>query len=221
MGGLFAKDKAAGGGAIAKAGPGKAAATLSVKDRAVLDLKVARDRLDKARRKQETEAAGLVIKAREQLRAGKKDNAKLALRLKKMREVQLEKVNDQLFNLEKLVNDVEWAGHQKEIVDGMKAGNAALKALSLDVDEVQAVMDESAEAVARQREIDAIISGALDAEDEAAALEELGQIEQEEAAHLEVDLPSAPKGKVDVDGVQVDVGKKPAAASEERQAVLA
>jgi charged multivesicular body protein 6 len=218
MGGLFAKDKAAGAPAGA-AGTGKAApATLSVKDRAVLDLKVARDRLDKARRKHEAEAAALVVKAREALRAGKKDNAKLALRLKKMREVQLDKVNEQLFNLEKLVNDVEWAGHQKEIVDGMKAGNAALKALSLDADEVQAVMDESAEAVARQREIDTIISGALDAEDEAAALEELGQIEQEEAAHLEMHLPSAPKGKVDVDGVQVEVGKKPL---EERQAVLA
>lgn len=218
MGGLFAKDKA-GGAPAGATGPGKAAAaTLSVKDRAVLDLKVARDRLDKARRKHEAEAAALVVKAREALRAGKKDNAKLALRLKKMREVQLDKVNEQLFNLEKLVNDVEWAGHQKEIVDGMKAGNAALKALSLDADEVQAVMDESAEAVARQREIDTIISGALDAEDEAAALEELGQIEQEEAARLEVHLPSAPKGKVDVGGVQVEVGKKPV---EERQAVLA
>jgi hypothetical protein len=43
-----------------------------------------------------------------------------------------------------------------EIVDSIKAGNAALKALNLDADEVQAVMDESAEAVARQREIDTI-----------------------------------------------------------------
>ena len=54
----------------------------------MLDLKIARDRLDKARRKHETEKEVYVQKAKELLKAKKKDQAKLALRMKKLRDVQ-------------------------------------------------------------------------------------------------------------------------------------
>jgi len=226
MGGLFAKSKPAGAAQPAA----RTTAQLSVKDKAILDLKVARDRLDKARRKHEMEKDVYVQKARELLKANKKDQAKLALRLKKMRDTQLEKISGQLFNLEQMVNDVEWAGHQREIVEGMKAGNQALKELQLDVEEVEMVMEETQEALDRQREIDEVVSGVLNPEDETEVLAELDAIEREEAAQLEAQLPQAPKEPVRPSEVEVGVGADSAATAEaagaaadpeQQQAVLA
>lgn len=214
---------------------------MSVKDRALLDLKVARDRLDKARKKHEHEKQVYVEKARELLRDKKKDQAKLALRLKKMREVQLAKVNDQFFNLEKMVNDVEWAQHQVEIVEGMKAGNKALKELQLDPDEVSEIMADTQEAMDRQREIDDILNEQLNPEDENDVLKELDAIEQQEADilaeslptapsdNLEDKLPTAPTDPVRPDNVQVETTQQTQAQdqqavkanAEEREAVLA
>jgi len=202
MGGLFSKEK-----------PRASKKTeLGIKDKAVLDLKRARDRLDKARKKTELEQATYVSKARMLLQSGKKDQAKLALRMKKYKATQLEKVTLQLSNLEQMVNDVEWAHHQVEIVEGMKAGNLALKELQLDADEVADIMAETQEAMAKQQEIDDIISGSLSNEDEEDVLAELDMIEQEEAAHLDFDLPNAPNDSV-------ETVKAPVIA-DERHAVL-
>jgi len=191
MGGLFSSGRSKEAGSAAAASRSKA--ELSVKDRAMLDLKVARDRLDKARRAHEQQKDVFVSKARTLLQNGKKDQAKLALRMKKARQTQLNKINDQLFQLESLVSDVEWAHHQNEIVQGMKAGNLALKSLQLDPDEVENVMLDTQEALDRQREIDDIISQQLNPEDETEVLDELAAIEKEEAQEIASALPEAPK----------------------------
>lgn len=73
------------------------------RDRAILELKVQRDRL-----KQYQKKINLVLQreteiAKEQLRAGNKDKALLALKKKKYQEQLMEKTNGQLFNLEQLV----------------------------------------------------------------------------------------------------------------------
>lgn len=74
------------------------------RDRAVLELKVQRDRLKQYQKKinlvllRETEIA------KEQLRAGNKEKALLALKKKKYQEQLMEKTNGQLFNLEQLVS---------------------------------------------------------------------------------------------------------------------
>ncbi|GBG31218.1 Charged multivesicular body protein 6 [Hondaea fermentalgiana] len=236
MGGLFSKKDGAPGAAGQQRGATGAQRAsrpeMSVKDRALLDLKVARDRLDKARKKHEREKQVYVDKAREMLKAKKKDQAKLALRLKKMREMQLEKVNDQFFNLEKMVNDVQWAQHQVEIVEGMKAGNKALKELQLDPDEVNDIVADTQEAMDRQREIDDILSEQLNPEDEADVLAELDAIEQADANELNDKLPVAPSDPVHPSGVNVETTQQQqqqqqtsqSAAepvSEERQPVLA
>lgn len=226
MGGIFSKKK-------------DAAPSLSVQDKALLDLKVSRDRLDKARKQHESQRQVYVDKARELLKAKKKDQAKLALRLKKLRDTQISKLTDQLFNLEKLVNDVQWGQYQQEIVSGIKAGNQALKELQLDPDEVSDLMAETQEAMDRQQEIDAILGENLNPEDEQDVLFELEAMESAAAAELDASLPAVPAvdpvakpvvpavdagaaapsavaaGDVAVEAVEA------AAPAEERQAVLA
>ncbi len=65
-----------------------------------------------------------------------------------------------------------------QVLDGLKTGNAALKRANemFSIEEIEAIMDETEEAVEKQREIDALLSGQLSTEDEEAALEELDRM---------------------------------------------
>merc|ERR1711892_1115792 len=65
--------------------------------------------------------------ARQLLKEGKKDRAKLLLRKKKFQEGLLEKTDGQLDNLERLTHDIEFAQVQKQVLDGLKDGNVALE----------------------------------------------------------------------------------------------
>mmetsp|Transcript_15371 Transcript_15371/g.27333 ORF Transcript_15371/g.27333 Transcript_15371/m.27333 type:complete len:219 (+) Transcript_15371:63-719(+) len=218
MGGLFSKSKN---------DSRRSAPELSVKDKATLELKVSRDRLEKARAKYDLQKNVYVEKARELLKAKNKPQAKLALQMKKMHEVQLNKIQAQLLNVQQLVSDVEWAGYQREIVEGMKAGNLALKELTLDVEEVEAVMGETQEAMDKAREVDSIIAETLNPEDEASVLAELEAIEKEEMDTLSAQLPTAPTEPIhtpSTDPVQANQVSAEIAAGEEtvgREAVLA
>lgn len=99
---------------------------ISSKDKAVLDLKNARDRVKKYQKKLEKERETLHHKALELLQAGKRDRAKLTLRLKKHKEVQLEKADGKLLKVMEMVDSVEWETQQLQVFEGLKAGNAIL-----------------------------------------------------------------------------------------------
>ena len=73
-------------------------------------------------------------------------------------------------------------------MDGLKTGNDALKKANemFSIEEIEAIMDDTAEAVAKQREIDDLISGQLTAEDEDDVLKELealADLEEAEATN--------------------------------------
>lgn len=108
----------------------------------------------------------------------------MLLRKKKYQEKLLETADGQLENLEKLAADLEFAQVELQVLDGLKAGNAALAKVHeiLTVDEVERVLDETKEAVDKQREIDDLLTGELTEQDEDDVLAELDRLVSDEAS---------------------------------------
>jgi charged multivesicular body protein 6 len=122
--------------------------------RAILDLKLQRDKLHQYQRRivlltdKETEVA------RRMLAAGDKKRALLALRRKKYQEQLLVKTDGQLAQLEQLVRNVEFALIQKDVVFGLQQGTRVLKEIHAEmggIEHVEKLMGESADAVAYQK----------------------------------------------------------------------
>ncbi|KAK5997327.1 Charged multivesicular body protein 6-A [Cladobotryum mycophilum] len=95
---------------------------VTAQDKAILDMKIQRDRLHQYQRRitvltdKETEIA------RQMLAKGDKKRALLALRRKKYQESLLAKTDAQLEQLEKLTASVEFAQIQKDVVFGLQQG---------------------------------------------------------------------------------------------------
>ncbi|CAH0381690.1 unnamed protein product [Bemisia tabaci] len=147
MGGLFSKSKKV--------------SRVTEQDRAVLQMKSQRDKVKQYQkqiaRKLETERRI----AKELVAAGKKDRALLILRKKRLAEQLLSKTDGQLETIETLIQDVEFAQVEAKVFDVLKEGNEALKKVndSMNIDEIEKIMDETKEAAEKQEEIQRLISG--------------------------------------------------------------
>ena len=190
---------------------GRKAPKITSQDKAVLQLKIQRDKLRKTSIKVQT-----VIKreneiARQCVRKGDKRRALLALKKRKYQENLLDTVGKQSDSLETLINTIEFKLIEKDVVYGLQEGNKVLKQLNteLSVDKVDKIMDETAEGVSYQEELSErlgeLMPRALDAEVD----EELERMEREEAEKTEEgskneaaklgELPAAPSGEL-IDG---------------------
>ncbi|RUP46269.1 Snf7-domain-containing protein [Jimgerdemannia flammicorona] len=190
-----------------------AAAKITSQDKAILDLKVQRDKLKQYNKKVNSlsdlsERIRVVCDkeveiAKKHLAAGDKKKALLALKKKKYQETLLERTNAQLINLEEMTNSIEFALVEKQVFDGLKAGNNVLKEIQneMSLEAVEKLMDETADAIAYQNvgwiwgcpEISELLSGKITAEDEEDVLQELEQLQQLEIAEQ---LPVVPETKL-------------------------
>jgi len=156
-------------------------------DRAVLDLKNARDRLHKYQKKLNIETEELQNRARKLVQEKKQDRAILLLKLKKYKEKQYQNVDGQLLTIMELIETIEWETQQLKVFDALKEGNQALKKLNeeMPLEEVEKLMEDTQEAIEYQEELSQLLSGGL--ADGDVDEEELGQelLELEEALHKE------------------------------------
>uniref|UniRef100_A0A8C5WNY7 Charged multivesicular body protein 6 n=1 Tax=Laticauda laticaudata TaxID=8630 RepID=A0A8C5WNY7_LATLA len=158
-------------------------------DKAVLQLKQQRDKLKQYQKKIFLQLERERIVARQLLKDGKKEKAKLLLKKKRYQEQLLDKTENQISNLERMVHDIEFTQIEMKVIEGLKIGNECLNRMHqvMSIEEVERIMDETQEAVEYQRQIDEILSGSFTTEDEDAILAELDAITQEQ-----IDLPEVP-----------------------------
>ncbi|XP_040295023.1 charged multivesicular body protein 6 [Bufo bufo] len=159
-------------------------------DKAVLQLKQQRDKLKQYQKKITLQLQREREVAKQLLHDGKKEKAKLLLKKKRYQDQLLEKTDNQISNLEKMVEHIEFAQIEMKVIEGLKIGNDCLKKMHeiMSIEEVERIMDETQEGIEYQRQIDELLAGSMTTEDEEAILEELEAITQEE-----LELPEAPK----------------------------
>ncbi|VFQ79270.1 unnamed protein product [Cuscuta campestris] len=193
-------------------------------DKAILSLKTQRRKLAQYQRQLENVIDAEKQAAKDLLREKKKDRALLALKKKKAQEELLKQVDAWLINVEQQLADIELTSKQKAVFESLKTGNNAIKAIQseINLEDVQKLMDDTAEAKAYQDEISAILGEKLSAEDEEEILLEFENLESQmidqELPNVPASLPSEVKEeKLDLP----DVPKKAPVISESDDALTA
>ncbi|XP_077214315.1 vacuolar protein sorting-associated protein 20 homolog 1-like [Tasmannia lanceolata] len=168
----------------------------------VMDLEIVRELLLDAVIEAEKQAA------RDLIREKKKDRALLALKKKKTQEELLKQVDTWLINVEQQLADIELAGRQKAVFESLKTGNIAIKAIQseINLEDVQKLMDDTAEAKAYQDEINAILGEKLSVEDEGDVLAEFENLETEITLQAlpKVPVPPVPSPE-EPDGENIEI----------------
>uniref|UniRef100_A0A3Q3K0Z3 Charged multivesicular body protein 6a n=1 Tax=Monopterus albus TaxID=43700 RepID=A0A3Q3K0Z3_MONAL len=174
-------------------------------DKAILQLKQQRDKLRQYQKRLNLHLDKERLLAKQLLKEGKKDKALLLLKKKRYQDQLLDKTENQISNLERMVQDLEFAQIERKVIDGLKVGNECLKKMHevMSVEEVERIMDETQDAIEYQRQIDEMLTGSLSQEDEDAVLAELEAITQADVELPEVpsdELPEAPEARKEKPG---------------------
>mmetsp|Transcript_36341 Transcript_36341/g.72332 ORF Transcript_36341/g.72332 Transcript_36341/m.72332 type:complete len:239 (-) Transcript_36341:93-809(-) len=160
MGGLFSKSSSGN----KKRGPSHDNNEVSEKDRAILDLKNARDRLKRYRKKLEKDSEDLTEKAKQLIHKQQKDRALLVLKLRRFKDNEVNKVEGELMSVLEMIETVEWEHANMEVLRALKAGTASLNKLheEMSLDDVSDLLEETNEAIAVENQINSMLAGQMD-----------------------------------------------------------
>ncbi|CAJ2511832.1 Uu.00g074570.m01.CDS01 [Anthostomella pinea] len=161
---------------------GNSNSRVTAQDKAILDLKLQRDKLHQYQRRIRHLTDAETNIARRLLAEDDKPRALLALRRKKYQESLLAKTDAQLEQLEALTRNVEFALIQKDIVFGLQQGTRVLKEIHAEmggIEHVEKLMGESADAVAYQKEVSEMLGGRITNQDEDEVEDEMAALELE------------------------------------------
>ncbi|TFK77209.1 hypothetical protein BDN72DRAFT_736933, partial [Pluteus cervinus] len=148
---------------------------ITAQDRAILEMKLQRDKLKQYQKKIQGVLDREHAIAKLHLAAGQKDRAMIALRRRKYQQGLLEKTDGQLDNLEQLVSSIEFSLIEVSVVHGLKQGTDVLKQIhkEMSLESVEKLMDETQEAREYQREVGEMLANNLSMDEEDAVQEEL------------------------------------------------
>jgi len=199
---------------------------VTAQDKAILDMKIQRDKLHQYQRRITVLTDRETAIAKQMLAANDKPRALLALRRKKYQESLLAKTDAQLDQLEQLTRSVEFALIQKDIVFGLQQGTKVLQEIHKEmggIEHVEKLMGETADAVAYQQEVSDMLGGRMTNQDEDEVEDELAALEAEingpapVASLPNVPVSSLPEPQAHEDEQSVRTRQK----QPERQAMLA
>ncbi|XP_061830221.1 charged multivesicular body protein 6-like isoform X1 [Nerophis lumbriciformis] len=162
-------------------------------DKAVLQLKQQRDKLKQYQKRITLHQEKEHLLAKQLLKDGRKEKALLLLKKKRYQDQLLDKTENQISNIERMVQDIEFMQIELKVIEGLQAGNDCLKSMHqiMSIEDVERILDETQEAIEYQKEIDDMLAGALTQEDEDAVLAELEAITGGEDVALP-DVPTEP-----------------------------
>ncbi|ATY60200.1 SNF7 family protein [Cordyceps militaris CM01] len=175
---------------------------VTAQDKAILDLKIQRDKLQQYQRRITTLTDKETDVARQMLARGDKARALLALRRKKYQQGLLSRTDAQLAQLEQLTASVEFAQIQKDVVFGLQQGTRVLQEIQKEMgglDHVEKLMGDTAEAVAYQNEVSEMLGGRISRHDEDEVEDELAAMEIQVRGPAPVEqqrLPEVPSAKL-------------------------
>jgi len=137
--------------------------SITVIDRAVLDLKNSRDRLKKYRTKLQADDEKLLLKAKELKRSKKEQSALNLLKLRKYKIREVDKVEQQLLNVYEMIQTIDTKQQEAFVLDAISQGTEALKVLHSErsIDDVIKIMEDAQEEAEIENEINNIIGGGI------------------------------------------------------------
>ncbi|CAJ0568085.1 unnamed protein product, partial [Mesorhabditis spiculigera] len=171
---------------------------ITEQDQAIIRLKTQRDRIKQYMKGKQKCMDKEKELARKLIQEGRKDRALLILKKKRYQEKTFENLLAQLSNIETMVNDLEFAQIQQQVVNCLSDGNEALKNMNklFDMDDLERIMDETKEAAEYQEEISNMLSGKLDATDLVDVEAELAALLDHEGKMQLPDVPTNPMPEV-------------------------
>ncbi|CAO1613432.1 unnamed protein product [Sympodiomycopsis kandeliae] len=215
----------------AQGSKGSQAPKITSHDRAILDLKLQRDKIKQYQKRLLAIESLEKSTAKQLLARGEKQRALSALRRGKYQQSLLTKTDEQVNTLQELVSNIEFSQIQQSVYHGLEQGNAVLKEIhkTLNAGNVEKLLEQTDEAVAYQREIDEMLATKMTADEEAQVQEEMALLEAEQLGQQEdktkvpvPELPDVPQTEpVESVEEQVPQRQQPEQKQEERQAMLA
>lgn len=173
--------------------------TVTSQDKAILDLKLQRDKLRQYQKQLEVVKGREHELAKECLAKGDKKRALIFLKKKRYQEQMLTRTEEQMASLQELASNIEFALVSKDVLKGLEQGNKVLKELNaeMSLSRIEQIMDETSEGIAHQEQVSAMLSENMTAIDEDEVQMELEELEALVAGpkipqEAPVSLPKAP-----------------------------
>lgn len=179
--------------------------SISQVDRAMLDLKNARDRLSRYQKKLELDESKLVERARLAKRNGQPNVALNLLKIKKIKTREVQQVESQLLTVLQMVQTIDSKQNEAVVLQAMATGKDALQKMHQEttIDQVLDLMDQIQEQNEMEQEISKVLQGvpelsladeeAVEAELEALMMQgELPQKQEATSTSTTTQLPEVP-----------------------------
>ena len=176
------------GGNFSKSKPTpKPKGTVTEIDRAVLDLKVSRDRLTRYKKKLNLDSQKLLDKAKSLKINNDTKSALALLKIREMKEKEVDKIDSQLITIQTMVSNIQTKEQEAEVLQALRSGKSALEKLHAEntLEDVLKLMEEVDEQNEMEREINDVLMSSG---------EGLTNVEEDE---LEAELMALVGGKVE------------------------